>query len=79
MSKDITIKVKECDDRRIIFKLTSQADFILNMDDLNYGRFTISYEIKPPKDVPLTTRDDDYEKYKVKCMNDIREANKLTK
>ena len=45
MSKDIVIKVKECDDRKIIFKLTSQADFTLNIDDLNYGRFTISYEI----------------------------------
>ena len=74
MSKDIIIKVKECDDRKIIFKLTSQADFTLNMDDLNYGRFTISYEIIPPKDMPLTTRDDEYEKYKIKCIDDIEKV-----
>lgn len=71
MPKDIVIKVKECDDRKIVFKLTSQVDFTLNMDDLNYGRFTISYEIIPSKDIPLTTRDIEYEKYKKECIDDI--------
>ena len=51
MAKDIIIKVKEHDDRKVLFKLPYSIDVILKLDDLNCGLFTISFELEELKDM----------------------------
>ena len=51
MAKDIVIKVKENDDRKVLFKLPYSIDATLKLDDLNRGLFTISFELEELKDM----------------------------
>ena len=51
MPKNITIKVKEDDDRKVLFKLPYSIDVTLDLNELNNGRFMISFELEELKDM----------------------------
>ena len=53
MSKDIIIKIKENEDRKILFKFpyNSGIETSLDLDDIKQGRFTISFNIKDLKEM----------------------------
>jgi len=48
--KDIQIKVKQDDERKILLK-TNNFDIWLKLDDFNHGNFSISWEIPQLKKV----------------------------
>ena len=54
MAKDIVIKIRKNEDRKIRFKfphLSGCLETSLDLNDIQYGRFTISYEIRDLKEM----------------------------